>query len=390
MSVAMILWIAGLTSLAASAVILFAWACRVNPFLRSISEGWDRFWFSPADPATLSLIRVLFGTLLFYVHLTYSWDLLAYVGKDAWCDQEAADFARLEITVWRSPLSWNDPYEFYAKGNYFWSAFFHVTDPASIVCLHVAFLTAMLLFAVGLWTPYAAFISWIGAMSYVQRATSTVFGLDSMMLILLTYLQMGPSWARYSLDRWLQVRSARARGEPVPEVLPSIGANFAMRLTQFHFAFIYFASGTSKLLGSTWWSGTALNYVLLNPSFAPMEWEPYYQSVKLLAQSRLAWELFCSGSIVATLALELGLIFLVWDLRWRWVFLCGAAGLHLGIAIIMGLTTFSLCMMIMVLSFVPPAVVLKVLPRIQHSLTWLFVGEGKAGKPSKEMAAAGQ
>ena len=29
---------------------------------RGMQTGWNRFWFSPADPATLGLIRILAGT----------------------------------------------------------------------------------------------------------------------------------------------------------------------------------------------------------------------------------------------------------------------------------------------------------------------------------------
>ncbi len=388
MSASFILWWAGVASLVAAACVLIAWACRVNPFLGGIAKGWDKFWFSPADPYTLAVIRILIGLLAFYVHLTYSWGLLSFVGADAWCDRSAADFARRDITVWCYGLDWEDRHFVYANGNYFWSVFFHVTDPASIVILHVVFLAAMLLFAAGLWTPYTGLLAWFGAMSYVQRASSTVFGLDTMMMIVLLYIQLGQSGAVWSLDRLLQLRRAAAADELPPPVEPSVTTNFAVRLIQIHFAFIYFASGTSKLLGSTWWSGTALNYVLLNPSFAPMEWEPYYQGVKLLAQSRWAWEIFCSGSIIATLLLELSFIFLAWDMRWRWLFICGAVGLHLGIAFIMGLTTFSLCMLIMVFSFVPPGVVKRVLPEIGRGLRWLFVGEKKDEPAARAMAGA--
>ena len=32
-------------------------------------DGWNRFWFTPTDPATLGLIRILAGSMLFYTHL---------------------------------------------------------------------------------------------------------------------------------------------------------------------------------------------------------------------------------------------------------------------------------------------------------------------------------
>jgi hypothetical protein len=41
-------------------------------YFRAAWEAWNRFWFTPADPATLSLIRVLAGGMLFYTHFIWS------------------------------------------------------------------------------------------------------------------------------------------------------------------------------------------------------------------------------------------------------------------------------------------------------------------------------
>ncbi len=242
----------------------------------------------------------------------------------------------------------------------------------------------MLLMTIGLWTRYTTVFSWLGAMCYVQRATITVYGLDSMMMIVLCYLMIGPSGAMLSVDRWLQVRRARKRGLPVPEVQPSVRANFAIRLFQVHFCFIYLAAGTSKLLGPTWWSATSLNIVMLNPEFSPLHWAPYYYFLKFLAGHRWMWEIFMGVQIVGTLLLEIGFPFLVWYPRWRWAMICGSVGLHTGIAMFMGLTTFSVVMVCMVSSFIPAEVMRDMLTRMSEQLSRLFTRQtatdAEAGK----------
>lgn len=325
------------------------------------ARGWDRFWFAPTDPTPLACVRVLCGLVVLYVHLCYSYDLLGYVGKDAWIPHEMATYVRDEIPIYRYGVGWTDGPELYSKGNYFWSVYHQVSYGPYVWAVHVLFLVSMALFTLGLWTPYTGLLTWVGAMSYVQRATSTVFGLDSMMMIVLAYLQVGPSGAVLSLDRWLEERRARRDGRTLPPPGPSVSANFALRLIQVHFAFIYLASGTSKLLGSTWWSGTSLNLVVLNPAFAPMDWRAYYNVLSALAENRWAWELVMSASIVGTLLLEVGFMFVVWDRRWTWLLVAGGAGLHTGIGILMGLTTFSLMMFVMLIAFVPPDVLKEVL-----------------------------
>jgi hypothetical protein len=350
-----------------------------------ILRGWDRFWFSPADPTTLGFVRLFTGLLVFYVHLTYSWGLLAYVGPEGWIDNAIAIHTLVDIPYSRPTMGWDGSWEVYDHGNYFWSAFFHVTSPGYIIALHVAFLAATAMFAAGLWTRWTGAITWLAAVSYLQRSSSTVFGLDTMMMITLLYLNIGPSGAALSLDRLLADWRARRRGQAPPPVEPSAVANFAVRLIQVHFCVVYLASGTSKLLGSTWWSGTALDYVLLNPSCAPMDWGPYFRLMKFLATHRWLWAVFTAGGIIFTILLEVGFIFLIWDRRWRWAMVSGSVLLHIGIAIGMGLTTFSLMMMIMVSSFIPPEVIRGAVTRLQAQ--WQ---EWRAGRAARAAGSAGE
>jgi len=362
-----------------------------SSFLGSVVRGWDRFWFRPGDPTTLSLIRILVGLLAFYVHLSYSWDLLTYVGPEAWLDDSVARFVRLEQPIYAPGSSWDEPYVEVARGNYYWSVYYHVRDPRWIVVLHVVFLTAMLLLTLGVWTRAAALVSWVGAISYCQRAATTVFGMDTMMLILLFYLLLGPSGDNLSLDRLWACWRARKQGLPEPPVPKSVMANLAIRLIQVHLCVIYLAGGTSKLLGSTWWSGTALNLVLLNYSFAPLEFPLYFHAVTYLASHRWMWALFTTGGIVYTMFVEIGFPFLVWDLRWRWVMICCSILLHTGIGLFMGLVAFSLFMLVMVLSFIPPEVVRNLL---DSGRTWLQRGpdrrRAQAGKTADNLVLSGR
>src|SRR5262249_3919613 len=78
-----------------------------------------------------------------------------------------------------------------------------------------------------------------------------------------------------------------------------------------------------------------------------------------LADHRWAWELFCTFGAIYTLVLEIGLPFLIWRPRLRPYMVMGGVLLHFGIATIMGLTVFSLFMMVLLLSFIPLEVVRK-------------------------------
>lgn len=337
-------------------------AARPESLVGSFLRTWDRFWFTPADPTTLSFIRLCTGLLVLYVHITYSWDLFAYIGRDAWVDHEVAGFILRDTPQYHVPFDWSVPFQpietpALKAGNFYWSIYYHLTDPRWIVAVHVGFGVAMLLFALGLWTRPMALVTWVGAMAYVQRANSTVFGMDTMMMIVLLYLLLGPCGDTLSLDRWRLKRRARRTGEPEPPVPHTVAANFAVRLIQVHFCVVYLASGTTKLLGSTWWAGTALNLVMLNPSFAPMDNDYYFNLVKYLASNRPLWEVLMWAGILATLALEIAFCMLVWIPRYRWIMICSSVLLHAFIGVCMGLVSFSLMMMIFVSSFIPPSVI---------------------------------
>jgi hypothetical protein len=400
-----------------------------SPLLRFF-RGWDRFWFAKADPTTLALIRICTGLVVLYVHLCYTVDLQQLFGKDAWVDiatitslrkdqpflvppggwgDQPSDAARQlakmptptpeeakEITQYEKDWFGIDPRLAYARGWDTWSVWFHVTDPTWMLLIHLAVLGVMLLFTVGFCTRITSVLTWLGALCYIQRAPTTLFGMDTMMMILLLYLMIAPSGAALSVDRlishWWAGRRARQKGRAAPAwqpPAPSVTANFATRLMQVHFCFIYLASGTSKLMGAAWWNGTALWGTMANYEFNPLDWQRYEDLLVFLSHHRLLFELITSGGVAFTLFLEIGLPFLIWVKQMRWVMIAGAVMLHVGIAMTMGLTTFGLCMLALLLSFVPPAVVRRLLASVTSRTWWLSAPGRRTPEPAASLARAG-
>jgi hypothetical protein len=375
-------------------------------------RGWDTFWFKPADPTVLGLIRICCGLVVLYVHLVYTLDLYELCGKHAWLDLEAVNAQRQHAPVVGQPFGWGDevrpiphaantfqqqyitdfkqqwgvyppeplpmdekeaqaieaymkvwnlhPYLLADQGSRIWSLWFHLSDPTWMAVAHGVILVIMLLFTLGICTRITSVLTWMAALSYIQRAQTTLFGMDTMMNILLVYLMIGPSGAALSVDRliarWWALRKARLANQPPPPweaPRPSVTANFAIRLIQIHFCIIYMSSGLSKLQGGSWWNGTALWGTMANPEFAPLNIALYEDLLRWLSQHRFLWELVTTGGVVFTLVLEIGLPFMIWVPKLRWVMIIAAVVLHTGIALTMGLTTFGLFMLCMILAFVP-------------------------------------
>lgn len=332
-----------------------------EPSWKGFFRDWDGFWFTPADPITLGLIRLCVGLVVLYLHIGYSFDLLSYVSRqEAWIDGKLSDHVRKDWPVYGPTSDWNGPDQLVGTGQFTWSIFFHMSDPAWIYTYHACLLVVIGLFTLGLWTRVTSVLVWAGAIGYIHRAPTTLFGMDTMMIILLFYLMIGPSGAALSLDRLLECRRLRRLHGPdyvPPAPAPLVSANFIIRMIQVHFCFIYAASGMSKLLGSTWWSGTALWATFANVSFAPVNVPIYREMLVLLTQHRFLWEMAMEGGVVFTLFVEIGLPFLIWLPRWRWLMIAFSTLLHLGIGLFMGLVTFSLFMLCLLSSFLPPEAV---------------------------------
>src|SRR5262249_24749808 len=199
---------------------------------------------------------------------------------------------------------------------------------------------------------------------------TTLYGMDTMMNLLLLYLMIGPSGAALSVDRlvvrYWRTRRALREGRPIPANLPPaprVSANLALRLMQVNLCIIYLVSGLSKLLGPAWWNGTAIWRTMAVYEFSPMYNETYMNFLRFLCAHRWLWELCTSGAVVYTLVTEIGYPFLVWNRRLRWLMLTMAIGLHTGIALFMSLRTFSLMMVALNGSFVPASVIHRLLSR---------------------------
>jgi hypothetical protein len=365
--------------------------------LAGLFRSANRFFFHPMDSATFGLIRICTALLVLYVHAAYTYDLYALFGEKAWVDQRLMDDIRkdypIEAPLWgwvpdpnyKPPpaatpeeeaklqeyrAKWNyDPRYLYDRGQYVFSVWYHVTDPRWMAVVHCALLVVMLLYALGLWTPVTAVVTWLGALSYINRGLTTLFGMDTMTNIALIYLMVGylftrPSARALSLDRLLwrrrQARLGGARAAVAADA-SSVSVNFAVRMMQIHFCVIYLGSGLSKLLGAAWWNGTAVWWTMVNYEFAPMNLRYYNEFLGFLARHRPLWELVMTGGVIYTLVVEIGFPFLVWNRRLRWLMVIGGVGLHTGIALTMGLTGFSLMMLILLLSFVPSDVVRRLL-----------------------------
>ena len=292
-------------------------------------SGWNRFWFNPADPATLGLIRILAGAMLLYTHVVWTLGLNDFFGPDSWVSPVAVSKVLPDGGKWA------------------WSLFWLADSPAVLWAMHIAALAVFLMLTVGLFSRVVAVLAYLFAVSYVNRVPGSLFGLDQINCMLAMYLMIGPSGGAYSFDRLRLAHTADGRRPPSSR---STSANLAIRLMQVHMCVIYFFAAMGKLRGDSWWAGSAMWLSVANLEYQSWDatWLAHWPLLSaIVSQITVYWELF--------------FCVLVWPRLTRPIMLALAVPVHLGIAVCMGMITFGLIMLVGCLSFVPPWLVRRCL-----------------------------
>jgi len=307
---------------------------------RATRHGWTEFFFRPADPTALGVIRVGTGMLAFWSLFVLGLDLHDYFGARGWADPEL---------IWQTQQ---------ARQPWAWSFWFLVPE-GWLRATWVACLAVLGLFTAGLFSRVTAILSWVIVVSTVRRVPIALFGFDQILSTLLLYLAASfASGQAVSLDRFFkrwkearaEARSARMAGvagrvvspreSGVPR--PTISANLGLRLIQLHLVFIYAMAGLAKLQGPSWWNGMALWGTMTAGEFVTRDFT-------WLAD----WPILLNFLTHASLALELLYPILIWIGPLRPLVLAGVVMLHLGIAgVSPGLTEFGLAMILANVAFV--------------------------------------
>jgi hypothetical protein len=438
---------------------------------------WEQFWFTPADPSLLGLIRITTGIIVVYTLFAYSFSLPEFMGEYAWQDMHMRMSTVRDLPVTAGPFGWtlevplpppktqfetayvedymkkfhvtppppyprnedqaaklekfrlkynvdvriyglpvprdedewkyaeeytettkgfpppafardqaeaeaiyeyikntgHDPRRVYTRGMRIFSLWFHVLDPNAMAVLHTLIVVCAFLFTIGFCTRLTSALTWFGSLCYIHRNPTMLFGVDTMVTILLLYLMIGPSGAAYSVDNliarwWAKAKPGVVQGwfrfwrrsvpgldqiapAAAPVIVPSVAANVAIRLLQINVCMIYFVAGISKLQGTSWWTGDAIWGTIGNFEFAPMKHSIYLDFLAFIGQHRWLYALIMTGGGMFTLTFEIAYIFLIWRPRLRWVFLASAILLHGLIGVLMGLGTFALVMLVMNMAF---------------------------------------
>lgn len=276
--------------------------------MRSAIDGW----FRPVSARPLAGLRVGLPVLLL-VHLVWlSNDILSLHGSRGIIPWELTDLLR-------DP--WVPGLPTLAK------AFLPLgigAHTATILLLSV-YAGSLLSLALGFHARLSAFLAWGLHLSLVTSGFASFYGVDQLANTFLFYLFLFPSGRAWTFD-------SRPAPSPREETIP-VGC---LRVMQVHLCAIYLAAGFFKAMGRQWWNGEAIWQAVSQPSFSTFDlsWLARYSWIPMLA----GW---------GTLVVEIGYVFLIWPRRTRTAWCIATIGLHLGLALFMGLVFFSSVMILL-------------------------------------------
>jgi len=172
-----------------------------------------------------------------------------------------------------------------------------------------------------------AFALWVFTWSIFQRNPPLLDGGDNLMVIVLGYLVV------VDTGQHLAVRGTREETDPesLRWRLGTLLHNAGLLLIVVQVCVVYLASALFKAAGELWQNGTALYYVLRVQEFAlPGVSELLYTS-----------PLVVTAATYGTVLFQLAFPFLLFNRVTRLIAFAGAVMMHSGIAVLMGLVTFS-------------------------------------------------
>ena len=282
------------------------------------------FWLGQVDLAPVALFRILYGAQLF----NWFWQLLPnlnafFSDEGIFPRHQLIAFYPERITLLNAVGEW-------------WQ-----------VALVWAFSCAVALaVTVGWHTRAACFLAFVLLVAFQWRNPLILDGSDLVFRFVPLWLMFTSAGDLYSLDARLRRRATSDVGWALP-----------VRILELQIAWIYLATGIEKLAGSLWVNGTAAYYALqLEHTFG--RWWARPVATNPVLMRLISW---------GTIAVELGFIALAMSPSniTRVLAAIAAAGLHIGILLLMNVGNFPVIMLSALVLFLPPAWVRRVVERMR-------------------------
>lgn len=201
-----------------------------------------------------------------------------------------------------------------------------IDEAGTIYIFGCGYALSLIFFLVGFHTRVASVATFVLHWVLMNTGYTTAYGADMYAHLFLFYLMWVPSGHEYSIDRAL----GRVDGKP------TVAARVGLRVMQLHLSMGYLYSAVEKAQGVQWWNGELMWRALNLPEYRQYDFN-WLVNYPLLSKIG-GW---------GTLLVEGGYAFFIWPRATRGLWIVLAVGMHLGIAIFLGLGIFGLMMAVL-------------------------------------------
>lgn len=199
------------------------------------------------------------------------------------------------------------------------------------VIFHLGILFA-LLFTVGFMNRTVAVLNFLFLWSLQHANVLILDGGDNIMRIILLYLIFANTASHFSIDRTRKIGKISK-----PKPLSNALHNLAVLASILQLCLMYLSSGLHKVMGEMWTNGTALYYILQVGEYT----HPFFQTI--ISSS----EIILMIGAYSAIFIQLSFPFLLLNRYTKYLAMFNIVALHIGIAVVMGLFTFSAAMITM-------------------------------------------
>jgi len=267
-----------------------------------------------------------------------------------------------------------------------WASILTLSDsrPYFETCYALALVTSAL-FLLGWRTRVVSVLFAVVVASFHARAIFMTDGGDNLILLMAIYLTLTACGRRWSLDaRRTRRRASAGKGKSNSadsgaddlrhqlamsrRTLTAVLHNCGMFVIAAQVCFLYGSAGLYKVQGGSWGNGTALHYVLNLDLFRP------WPELSLLADEH---DVLIAVACYLTVLVQVAFPFVLFG-RLKYPVLTVLLGMHLGIAVLMGLPLFSGAMIIADAAFLPDRFYRALGQRLRPVGRWAPVGEAEA------------
>jgi hypothetical protein len=256
------------------------------------------------------------------------------------------------------------------------------------LCYATALVTAALLM-LGWRTRAMSILFAVVVTSFHARAIFMTDGGDNLVVLMAMYLTLVAGGRRWSLDaRRARLRAqageaTRGSATAAPGLWGQLGAARGLVVTVVHncgmfviaaqVCFVYGCAGLYKVQGSAWENGTAVHYVLNLDLFRP--WPELSHLVD-------CHQLLVAVASYLTVLLQVAFPFVLFG-RFKYVVLTMLLGMHLGIAVLLGLPLFSGAMIIADTVFLPDRFYRYLARAVRSACGRIAASGARPGRPDR-------